>query len=189
MKKHLTLFFALAISTTLFGQSDSLLAVSKTSITNFVNHFNNEQWDEVVKLTNPKMFKLIPKDVLLSSYNQMKSGGLKFTTKLDTVSYKSSLIEHENYLYYKIGFSSTWLIKLSGPALSVKEQMITNFQTQYGKNNVSFKKESNTIIINCIKYYITETPKEKINWKVMDGNESEKQLVNAIIPNEVLSKL
>ena len=169
--------------------SDNLKEHFTADISNYLEAFNHRNWDGVVDMVYPKMFDLIPKDQMKQSFNQLEEMGMDMKTEFKEITKISEVIIHENSKFCRVYYHSGITIIISGLMLENKEQLIENFITAYGSDNVNYYENENRFFINAIKSMIAVLNEDSDDWKYIEYNDQQKVFLGQFIPSKVLEQI
>lgn len=194
--KHLTaLLFILFISTTTKAQTH------KTEITNhaetYYTYLTNQNFDGILDYMYPKVFEMAPREQMKAGMQQMfNSKDMQIDFLSNEVNRVTDTVMVNDIIYAAIFYNSkmkmTFTSEMDKPEDDQKgflDFMKTTMDTQFGAENVTSNFEDMSLTINMDANMFAIKDPQYRNWKFMGNDDAMKQMVDAIIPETVRTKL
>ncbi len=163
------------------------------AISQQVNRFfkatQEKNWDAVLDLTYPRLFELAPREQIRKLFTEMESEGMTFSfhdLEIEQISPVTVIGEEQ---FARIDYGSLMKIHLQGEEFedaSTIDLLQGSFEQSFGTGNVQYVPEENTFRVNSTKTMLAVARKTNNDWKFIEINPAQKDLMKNILPVEIL---
>ncbi len=148
----------------------------------------NKEWESVIDMIHPPLIAMSGREEMLQMFNDMEGNGMVFNMSKFGIKQISPVFVHEEQRYAQVDYAAQMSIQFTSEAYKapeIVEQLRTNFEQNYGEQNVLYEAESNTFLITADKaMYAIAATDEGADWYFME-KESAPQVITQLIPEEV----
>lgn len=147
-----------------------------------------KDWLGVLNLTYDSLFNLIPKEQMLTLFQQMESEGMQINMGEFEIKDFVGQVDAEQQHFINLNYQMEMELKFSGPSFSddnVMGYMKTSFETTYGADNVTYDKEASSFQIKADKNLYAIAPLNSQEWKFVENNLEQQIILEQIIPEPV----
>jgi len=192
MKKFAFVFF---LFSSVLGQAQSVNQAIEKQFLAYSKLIIDRKINEALNYTNPDMFKLVPREQMLSSMEAIfNNPQIEYRTLMPTVSGFEAVkkINGKNYVRFKS--QNTVEMKLNAAtaaatpeeAMVAREAMQVGLEQKFGKENVSFDEKTGFYRLKTTKTVVASSENLE-DWKfLIIDNPQVKPMLSAIIPAELL---
>ena len=169
--------------------NNELKAEFTTDISNYLDAFNKGDWDGVINMIYPKLFDLLTKEQMIQTFNQLEEMGMEMKTDFNKIEKISEVINYENSKFCRVYYNGGLTIKISGAMLENKGQLGQSFIAAYGMENVKYDDTNNKFDINAKKSMIAISKIDSNEWKYIEYNDQQEEMLKQLIPEKVLDQI
>jgi len=192
-KLILTLILATGFGVCLYSQEDPRLKERLDSLLVATQTFD---YDRILDLTYPKLFKVVDRDQMKSVLRQSFENNL-FTIALDSIFFlkMSAVIKVDESEYVKVKHNMVLIFTFSDTSkteenLGMQEVMAGSLEGKYGEGNVHYDKQKQKVIIRTQPIMIGVKESESGEWTFVNaGDESNEMMMNFLFSEAVRQKL
>ncbi len=186
-QKFILLLSIIILSATTFAQTD------KEDINKMFNTYKQAldslQLEKSMDYIYPKLYEIAPKEQLIAIFKKTFSDPnvqIRFSQiRLKSI---SETKVHNKVKYALVSYDYAMIFTFS-KAYSI-EQIYTLYQKKYGVENVSKDDKNRSISIKMDKlFYAINDPKYGNSWCFLEKNKAQKQMLETLIPKEIINKL
>jgi hypothetical protein len=194
MKKTLILLllFNFLSLTVAYSQEYAPPAVMKR-ILKYFEATEKKDWPTVVDMIYPKFFEMVPRENMLEVFESMESEGLSMRMKNFGVRTISSVVPHDQELFVLINYDMEINIGFTSVEYrdeAVQLQIRKNFESIYGRENVSYYPASFSFDIKASRSMFGVSNRQDGEWYFIENDNNEIETnENWLIPPKVRSKL
>lgn len=169
--------------------SDELKAQFTSDLSNYLDAFNNGDWDAVLDMIYPKLFDIISKEQMRLVFLQMEEMEMEMQTDFNKVERISEVINYESLKFCRVYYNGGLSIKIRGLMLENKELLKQSFIDTYGRENVEYDDEDNKFEIEARKSMIAISKIDSNQWSYIEYNEQQDEVLKLLIPDKVLAQI
>ena len=169
--------------------SDALTQQFDADFKRFFSYMNNEEWDEMMDMTNPQIFNIAPREALINMFKGQKAAGISITVTDTKVKSYTDIMEFQGIYYTKVTYEGTMKMVLKEALMSNLELFKIELYKSYDKDQVSIDERNNQIVIEADKQIVATSNDDKKSWNYFEIQEDQKHLLVKILPKEVYDKL
>lgn len=152
---------------------------------------NAKQADPLLNLMYPKLFDLVPREMMVNEMEKLFSGNeMEYAVEKVKTNQISDIFTFENEDFAKVNYSMRLDFKFlheEGADQDEFNQMMLNvFQATYGKEQVNL--EAGHFLIESENVVLAISDKGKNNWKMLEIKDAQKPLLKRMIDQTVLKK-
>jgi len=191
-----TLILSLLLSIFSLPVAYSQEAVSPAIMKRVLRYFEateKKDWQTVVDMIYPKFFELVPRENMLEIFKGMESEGLSMRMKNFGVRNISNVISHDEESFVLINYDMEINIGFTSVEYrdeAVQYQIRQNFESIYGKENVTYHPESFSFDIRATRSMFGVSSKKDGEWYFIENdNNGNEGTENWLIPQKIRSKL
>lgn len=172
------------------AQSDARKAAISEKLDQFFQATQEKEWDQVLDLTYPKLFNLVPREQMLGLFQNMEAEGMSFEMSNMKISEIYGAEDFEGETFSAVDYALQMKIILKGDSFNdqAMDFMKTSFETTYGADKVKTDRENKTFTIQAEKTLFAIADKGTDNWHFIEKNAEQMVILEQIIDKEVLSK-
>jgi hypothetical protein len=172
------------------AQSDIRKASISEKLAQFFQATQEKNWEQVLDLTYPKLFELVPREQMLGLFQGMESEGMSFEMGDMVIKDIYGVEDFEGETFTAVDYGLRMDIRLSGENFNDQALgfMQVSFETTYGADNVRLDKENKTFIIQAEKTLFAIADEGTENWHFIEKNAEQTAILEQLIAAEVLEK-
>ena len=184
----MAIFFLLSLPNPVTAQDAENHAISQQA-ERFFQATQEKNWDAVLDLTYPRLFELAPREQIRKLFTEMESEGMTFSfhdLEIDEISAVTIVGEEQ---FARVDYSSLMKIQLEGENFddaSTIELLRTTFEQSFGAGNVQYISDGKIFEVDSKKTMLAVAGKGKSDWKFIEVNAAQKELLKGILPETVL---
>ena len=168
--------------------NDELAKKFNSDISTYFHNMNTENWDKMMSMTNPNLFKISPKEKLIGLFKSLKESGIAMNVSDINVKEYSEVIDYKDTLYSKINYNGVLTMTLNNQLMANIEMFKQELYKTYPKEDVEVDMEGRKIVIQADKSIIAMSTNNKESWTYFEVQEGQEIILNKLIPSEVISK-
>lgn len=183
-----SLLFCLPFFST--AQSEARKAAISEKLDQFFQATQEKDWDKVLDLTYPKLFKLVPREQMLGLFENMAAEGMTFEMSEMKINNIYGAEDFEAETFTAVDYAMQLKIILDGESFNDQalDFMKTSFETTYGAEQVATDRENKTFTIQAEKTLFAIADKGTDNWHFIEKNAEQMMVLEQIIDQQVLEK-
>lgn len=190
-KKFLFVCSAVLFSFVLKGQTGVNPAI-KTTLDEFIQYSNKQDWDKAFDLLYPKLFTKVSKQELVDLMVGMEADGLMLTMSNTRITSTSVPVVEGNETFVKVNYTADLLVNIMPKGLydSYKSMMAIEeqFKATYGVENVQLDENRKEYHIKASKSVMAiKTGQE--DWKLVEINMDQPELMAYLFSPSVMETL
>ncbi|WP_372751126.1 hypothetical protein [Labilibaculum sp.] len=183
--KRITLFLILSFIVTSSFAQKQLQEHFKKDLINYTSAFNNKEWNTLTQMMYPPMFEMMSKENMVQGLEQMDKIGVNMTTDFKSIDNVSEVVVNGSEKYCKIQYYGIINIKLSGLMSQGSLLLQSQFENEFGKENVTYKEENNSFTIHAHRSMLAISHKNSDDWKYIDVDSPKAKGLKKLIPEKV----
>lgn len=182
------LLFLLPLVTT--AQSAARQAGITEKLDQFFEATQNKEWNQVLDLTYPKLFDLVPREQMLGIFENMEADGMTFEMSDMKIKKIYGEEDYEGETFSAVDYAMQLKIILKGESFNEQalDFMKTSFETTYGADKVTVDRPNKTFVIKADKTLFAIADTGTDNWHFIEKNAEQMMILEQIIDSEVLGK-
>lgn len=188
MKKIFLLLLVLAHGVTKSQTDQDSVKLKLNQYFDLLRVWDNEK---AIEYVYPAIFNFVEKEKLVEAMNTIKNNPAVDITLTEAKTQSlSNTMESSGSKYILVNYSFVYTMKFKQDLDNEKmEFMYDSMKEKYGKKNVKFDKKNKTFhFTQGKKLYAINDPVYK-SWKFLEKNDQQPQLMEQLVPEEVLKKL
>ena len=195
MKHFITFFLICFLSISTYSQSHKEVLTSEANM--YFEYLTNQNFDGILDYMYPKVFDLAPREQMKIGMQQMFNAedmNIQFLANDVTKVSDKKVLDDVEYavIYYFSTMKMTFLTE-EGQTEEDKKGFLmfmkSTLQTQFGEEHVQEELETMSLIIDMnATMFAIKDPQYK-GWKFLGNDDSMKTIVNAVIPETVITEL
>lgn len=172
------------------AQSDIRKAAISEKLDQFFQATQEKEWEQVLDLTYPKLFELVPREQMLGLFQNMEAEGMSFEMSNMKISEIYGAEDFEGETFSAVDYAMQMKIILNGDGFNDQAMgfMKTSFETTYGAENVATDRDNKTFTIQAEKTLFAIADKDTDNWHFIEKNAEQMVILEQIIDKQVLAK-
>lgn len=172
------------------SQSESRKKAISERLETFFQATQSKQWPQVLDLTYPKLFTLVPRDQMLEMFQNMEAEGMTFDMKNMKITKIYGAEDFAGETFTAVDYSMQLKVVLSGDSFGDEalDFMKTSFETTYGDGQVSFDRAGKTFVINANKTLFAIADTGTDGWHFIEKNPEQLVILEQIIDQTILNK-
>lgn len=184
--KQLILLFLLAGSFGVKAQ-DHKQAVANQFLA-YYELLREKNFEKSAEYMNPALFKIVPKDQLIAAMASVYSTpGMDIETDTASIREIGPLLKKDNMSYAVLQYGSVIRIRMTGDMAASMDSSVlrSSFESQFGKENVSYNSNTGFYSIQAIKKAVANSADGK-KWTFVVVEPRQMALLKQFIPEELL---
>lgn len=158
-------------------------------ITQYINEINAGNWDVSIDYMYPELFKYATKDQLISAFELVEKSGMTMSIDIIDFGDVSQIVEEGEEQFCRIEYNAKIDIRLSDELEEMAETLMTSMENTYGVGSIDYDEDQNKYVVTASRIVIAITPKKTTNWKYLEYDTSQKELLNELLPKKVMEEL
>lgn len=166
---------------------DELREIFRKDMNKYLSLINNADYDKAFDFIPAKVFEMATKEQMIDMYTQLEERGMRMEMDIFKITEISKVIPDGNTNYCKFMYDGKITVHLSGMLLGMKDELVTQFETQYeGASMQVFEEKIEIALAQTIFAVSDEGSKD---WKYVEYNNTSKEQMHKIIPIEIINEL
>ncbi len=167
----------------------------KEKFKQYMQHSNAGEWDQLMDMLNPDLFKLVTKDQMIQMFAQMEMMGIKPVNDKFEVKNISAPIDTDSLVYVTLDYEADGRIEISNDELlkdGNREQLLGNLEKEYGEGNITYDEEKKEIQMAIDRTMVARSNKGQSNWTFIEynaNNPMQAAMLEQVLPDGVIEKL
>lgn len=173
-----------------YTQSDDRSAAITSKLEQFFQATQEKDWDQVLDLTYPKLYELVPREQMLEVFQSMESQGMGIEMNNMKIHKIYGAEDYENETFTAVDYSMQLKLILHGDDFDddTLDFMKTSFETTYGAEKISLDRDNKTFVINADKTLFAIANIGELDWHFIEKNAEQTMILEKLIPEEVMRK-
>lgn len=168
-----------------FNESDKKAIESRINV--FLDHTKNKKYSELLNFMYPKVFEETSREQMLQILGMVENMGIGVDIQKADIQDIKNLYTKGADKYALIGYRLEMDLKLeTKESQGISAMIVSMTSSQFGKENVSFDKEKNTISVKGDKYLIGINEKQYGDWYFLEYELSKPSSIQDMVPGEVV---
>ncbi len=161
----------------------------ETDIKNYLDEFNQGNWENVLAYINPRLFTLAPKSAIISTFEEVIDMGMDMKTDFKEVKSISKIVSYQDTLYCQVFYKGDITIVINDELSPQAGLFEEEFKSSYGEKNVTYNSKKNTFLINAERAMMAASADDGKNWKYLEFNKKDIKLIKLLIPEKVIDQM
>lgn len=179
----LSFFF---LSFNLSAQTDSLTFIK--DIDQFAQYTNEGKWEQMLDMTHPGLFQIVPRADLLDQLNQTFNAGMIVNTQFDGIAFITPEVGKGELLLRRVDYFNTMKMTLDDANWANRESMLGFMKNSPGFVSSEVAEADQSITIKSISTMIAvKTATDP--WKYLQFQPQQRMMLEMIIPKDALALL
>lgn len=151
----------------------------------YFNYLNDENWEEVIAMTNPNLFKLATRESMIQTFSSLRELGISMRVNNPKLLDFGEVLNYKEEQYVKLKYGAIIKVELN-EKLSEKYYIFQSvFQKSYPLSTIEYDEESRVFTIDAINYIVAFSNNNKKTWTYFEINNESKSIINQIVPRPI----
>ena len=161
----------------------------KSKLNLYMEKMITGDYEAMMDITYPKLFEIAPREDLIAMLSSAFDGDeMKITFDNHKIlKVHDNIVKTENRLHTLVDYTLDMSMIINKDMAEVETLMLSEFEKQHGKENVTYDKNKNTFLIKVKNQMIAV--KENNEWYFLENRKEQKTILKIIFDDETLSKL
>ena len=169
--------------------TEELKQVFQSDFDKYFGYVNNQEWDNLMGMINPNLFKIAPKESIIQMFASLKEMGIEMHISNPKLKTFSDIIEYKGASYTKINYFANITMGLNEDLMANIDVMMEEMYTVYPKEDVTLSMEQNEILIDADAHIVAMSNDGYESWTYFEVDDSKMEILKRLIPPVVLEKL
>jgi hypothetical protein len=165
-----------------------LMSTFDKDLDTYFGYMNNRDYENMLSMTNPKLFELVSKETMVNMFKSLYESGLEMRVEEITPVSLSQIVREGNESYCKIKYQGVLTMTLSQTLMANIEMFKTELYKTYKEENIEIDLDKNQIIIDADKFIIAMSKDQENSWNYFELQDGQEEMLSKLIPSSVLSQ-
>ncbi|HRP02804.1 MAG TPA: hypothetical protein PLE30_09175 [Candidatus Kapabacteria bacterium] len=193
MNKHLliAIFSIIAILVPLnqLSAQQEIIDKMQADLTSYSKAFNDHNWVELVEFLYPKLFEFNSKESTIAEMSKPDNTGLTMKMNDMKIIKISKPIHNNNEILYHLFYNVTLNVLIDASFIPQVEMMHNMFKSEYGKDNVTFDKNTNRFKIKATLRMLAITQNEGKSYYYLDNEKGNNEFLSTLFDKTVVQEI